>query len=149
MATLTLTWDYRVTINGRDLVLTSPAAAPTVTLSEVYELDRTLPTATTLVLWDAAAPSGVPTTFDFLYVLSSQDAYLELTCNEGNANERVFAVPLTANLPFTLFRDDAYYNFTAGPTGDAFAGSLDVIDYVRIRNVSGSTANLSLLVGKT
>ena len=148
MATLTINWDYRVTINGRELALMQPSTAPTITLATAYELERTLATATTLVLWDATA-AGQPSSFDFLYVLTSQDCYLEFTCNNADANERVFALPTKAGIPFVLGRDDAYYNFTAGPAGDVYAGSLDVIDYLRIRNVSGTTANLSVVIGKT
>lgn len=149
MATLTLTWDHRITLNGREYVFQSPTTPPTLSLSELHTQTFSLATATTVILWDptlASVPSE-PTSFDFLYALASQACFLELTCNEDDANERVFVVPLKADIPFLLGADDAFYNFTA--TGDAYAGALDVIDRLRLRNQSGSTATVTVALGKT
>lgn len=149
MATLTLTWDHRITLNGRTYVFQSPTTPPTLTLTQLKADTLSLATATTIVLWDPTL-SGVPSepsSLDFLYVLASQACFLELSCNEDDANERTFAVPIAANIPFVLGADDAFYNFTTG--GDTFAGSLDVIDRLRLRNQSGSTATVTYAVGKT
>lgn len=149
MASLTLTWDFRITLNGKDYAFLSPSTPPTISLSHLDEQTRTLADTTTIVLWDptlSAVPSE-PTTMDFFYCLTSVACVLELTCNEDDANDRVFAVPIAANIPFILGADESYYNFTA--SGDAYAGLVDVIDKIRLRNQSGASGTVTWAVGKT
>lgn len=101
----------------------------------VYEFNRNLATATTWDVWTA----GVATIsdWDVLYVESDYDVNIELTCDYGNeVGTVVFAKTIKASCPLMLTHDDALAIYTAN-----FAtGSADVIDRIRIRNTSGSTA---------
>jgi hypothetical protein len=148
MATLTATWDFRVTLGGEEIVLASPSVPPTLSLSTLQKCTTTLATSTNATIFQPNV-LATPGAFDFFYYLGDQDAYLELTCNNTDANERVFAVPAKANFPFVLWRDDAFYNFTAGPSGNALAGVLDVIDLIRVYQTSGSTMTYTYAAGQT
>lgn len=148
MATLTAAWDFRVTLGGEEIVMGTPATAPTLTLTEINKFTTTLATATNSTIYTPSV-SGQPSAWDLLYYIGDKDAYLEFTCNNGDAQERVFAVPTKANFPFLLFRDDAFYNYTAGPAGNALAGVLDVLDLVRVYQTSGATMTFTFAVAKT
>lgn len=150
-ALLTVKWDHRITLNGEEYVMSSPSTPPTRTLSSLDKYTDTIAAGTTKQIWNPVASNQplAPSAFDYLYALASVAMFLELTCNDGDANERVFAVPLAAGFPFALYADDAFYNFTAGPAGDAFAGTLDVIDHVRIKNAGASDGLLTWAIGKS
>jgi len=98
--------------------------------------------AATVTVYDPTNDAGVPADFDALYLLSDETVSLEMTCNEGDANEALFVVELTADLPFVLFSDASTY----GATPD-LSGTADVIDKLRVKNSSGSTATIRLFLG--
>ena len=148
MATFTATWDMRVTLGGEEVALVSPRVPPTISLSVGGKFTATLASAANLTIYSPGV-IGLSSGFDVFYYIGDQDAYLEFTCNNGDANERVFALPTKANFPFLLFRDDAFYNFTAGPSGNALLGVLDVLDLVRVYQTSGVTMNFTTFVGQT
>jgi len=102
------------------------------------DIQTTLASAT-LVLWDPTNNTGqLPTTFALLVLWSDQDVEIELTINEGDANEELNSFRLAGGAPpFMLGADDAFYNHSAS---DAFAGSLDVIDKIRVKETNGNTA---------
>lgn len=95
-----------------------------------------LATSTTITLWDS---SESITNFDFLWFQADQDLYCEVTADRGaEVGTVVFGFIVESNTPFRLIYDDALANFTAN-----FAtGTADVIDRIRLRNVSGTTANI-------
>jgi len=80
--------------------------------------------------------------FDFLYIISSQNIMLELTTDLNNGvGDEVYTLPLLANMPFILGRDDSYANYSAGFAG----GTLDTIERIRASNTSGSTAEVRIV----
>lgn len=86
--------------------------------------------------------TGAPADFDFLYVISTQDIMLELTTDiNGTVGDELYTVPLLANVPFILARDDSYAGYTAGFA----AGTLDTIERIRASNISGSTAEVRVV----
>lgn len=95
----------------------------------------TLATSTTLDLWTSA---DVLTNFDYVWIEADQDLYIEWTCDRGGeVGTVVFGDIMEANTPWDRFYDDALALYTAN-----FAtGTADVVDRIRLRNVSGSTAN--------
>jgi hypothetical protein len=148
---LTLRYDFSVTAGGREVHIASPTPPATVTLdTEPSLVTYAIAADGTVVLWNPTLASTPAEQSDFkiLILLTDVDVDIELTCNEGDADERVFAVRLAAGIPLVLGADDAYYNFTAGPAGDAFAGTLDVIDKIRALNTSSSdVAHVTRLIG--
>lgn len=99
-----------------------------------------LATATTLILWRSDEPI---TNFDFFWLKADQDLYIELTCDYGaEVGTEEFAFTWEANMPFRLIYDDALALYTTN-----FAAlTADVIDRIRVRNVSGTTASIEFCV---
>lgn len=102
----------------------------------IHDQTVTLATATTTTLFNDTEDIA---DFDFLFIVSTQDVYLELTTDLDNSvGDELYTLPLTANVPFVLARDDSYANYTANFGG----GTLDTIERIRCRNISGSTATI-------
>jgi hypothetical protein len=102
----------------------------------LFDVRQSLANNTTTVLFDDTE-SAHPADFDFLFIVSTQDIYLELTTDQNaGVGDELYTLPLAANVPFVLARDDSYANYTANFGG----GTLDTIERIRARNISGSTA---------
>lgn len=102
---------------------------------QVIDKRFTLATATTLDLWTSA---DAVTNFEYVFIESDQDIYVEWTCDRGGeVGTVVFADEIKAYTPWDRLYDDAIALHTAN-----FAtGTEDVVDRIRLRNVSGTTAN--------
>lgn len=98
-------------------------------LVRLKEINTTIASDATVTLWDPTDPSEDVDTFDVLFLVADGALDLELVANNGDANEELFTVRLQANTPFVLGADDSYYNHSAN---NAFGGSLDVIDLLRV-----------------
>ena len=97
--------------------------------------------STTTVVWDPTnIANGDPADFDLLVLVSSVSLELEMTCNEGHADEELIHVVLAASTPFMLGADDARYTYTT----DAFAGTLDVLDKIRVKEVNAVAGTLEI-----
>lgn len=144
MATLNVWKSYELTIDGEQLIGGSRAAPVQVTVDgKRAELYRSLATATTWDVWDATDAEEALANFDYLFIESDQNVFVELTVDKGGeVGTVVFAIEIQANKPFDLFADDAMANYTA----DFATGTEDVIERIRIRNNSGSTAGVRVLL---
>lgn len=143
MATLNVWQAYELTDNGVQIVGGSRAASKQITVAgQRKEAEKSLATATTWDVWTTGSSEPL-TDFDFLWVESDKNVLLELTVDQNNGvGTVVFAIEVQANVPFLLCADDAMANYTAN-----FAtGTEDVIDKIRIRNVSGQTAIVRVLL---
>ena len=112
------------------------------TSAEIDSLEKAVVKETTVnnataTLWDAAAAGEVATAFDFC-VLLCLDATVdvELTCNNGDANEALFTIRLRPDVPVPIPANFSEYN----PGG--FGGSDDVIDLIRVRENNTATARV-------
>lgn len=143
MATLYRYLAYELTVDGETIAGGSHSAASQVTVDgKRAELVKSLATATTWDVWEAGSEEPL-SDFDYLFVEADQNVLLELTCDKGNeVGTVVFAKEIPASKPFDLITDDAM----AAHTADFGAGTEDVIDRLRIRNVSGSTATVRVLL---
>lgn len=116
-------------------------------LASLQNLDskrRQIADAATLVLWDAN-DFAIPATFAFLALWADGQLEVELTTGEGEVTEELSSFRLAANVPFMLGADDGYRNHSAS---DAYAGTLDVIDKIRIKNISGATVTYNLVISE-
>ena len=96
----------------------------------------------TKTLWDPTTDaSEAVSDFDLLIAIADGNLDLEMTCNEGNANEQIGVVRLTDQLPFMLGADDSYFGATQGVTG-----TLDVIDKLVVLEPSTAAKKLRLLM---
>ena len=106
-------------------------------LSTKHDIQTTA-SSSTVVVWDPTAWTGfVPASFDVFFVVVDNDCEIELTTNEGDANEELNSFALKADVPFVLGDDASYYNHSAS---NAWGGTVDVIDKIRIRETAGNTA---------
>lgn len=138
MAVLDLYQYAEMEVNGVKLRLGSRANPEEITVDGyVKDSTKSLLTATTWDVWITGAEEPL-TNFDFLWVESDKAVFLELVVDTDNSVGREdIAIQIQAGVPFCLASDDAMALHTVD-----FAGTEteDVIDAVRVRNVSGSTA---------
>ena len=112
------------------------------TLNELSTQEITVDASTTTVVWDPTNWSNYPISdFDFLCIVSTIDLDMELTCNEGDSNEELFTVRLSKDLPFMLPSNVSYYNHSSN---DAFGGTADVIDKIRVQESNGTAGKIFL-----
>lgn len=141
--TIKLISNFTVAVNGV-YVMNGSTAPTSITAASGLVFDRTLTIANgaTAVLWDAAAATNV-TDFDFLWITSDQNIQIELNTDQNNSiGDEFGTVTVGPNAPLVLASDDSYANYTAN-----FAtGTLDVIDRIRAKNSSGSTANVHIFL---
>lgn len=103
----------------------------------------TLAADATQIVWDPTVESTeAAADFDFLALISDGVLDLEKTTNEGDANEVLQTVRLTADLPYMLGADDSYY----GATG-ALGGTLNVIDKLRVDEPASAARTLTVIIG--
>ena len=116
-----------------------------MTATAWVERDYSIADATTQNAWDPlAVDNEVVSDFDLLIVRSDQTVHLEEVVDDGGeVGKVVFSQPIVKDLPFMLGADDSYANPGAD---DAFSGTLDLIERLRIRNDSGSTAAVKIIL---
>lgn len=143
MGTLNVFQAYELTIDGEQLVGGSRSAPVQITVDgKRKEWYRSLATATTAVVWNGTSTDEPISDFDFLFIESDQNLILELTTDVGNeVGDEKYAVEVQANRPLMLCSDDAYAAYTSISSCTA-----DVIDKVQVRNVSGTTASVRVLL---
>lgn len=129
-------------IGGEPIVRGSRSAPIAISVDGVtQEFHKQVLTTAIWNVWQAGG--DVIPDFDYLWIETDQDVELELTCDfSGNVGTVVFAFSVKSGRPFDLLSDDAWANYTA----NFASGTLDVIDRIRIKNTSGSTANIRVLL---
>jgi hypothetical protein len=146
MATLTIRHDIDVVLGGEVIRLTNASTPPTLTVTKKVDNVYTLADTTTIIVWDPTLPSvpvGV-TDFKLLYILSDAQVYLEAVGSKA-LTPSFSSIPIAANVPLVLGADDTYINYTVA-SADIYTGTLGVINRLRIRNVSGSTATIRVVL---
>jgi len=107
------------------------------------EWRSSLATSTTALVWDAAVSGEPITDFDICWIKSDQNLLVEFTI-DSNATygTNIHTVQILADEPRVIVRDDMVANATAN-----FAtGTTDLCDRIRVRNTSGSTAIVDILL---
>lgn len=129
-------------IRGGDRI--NPVSVATVS-GPYIDLHKALADSTTWDAWTGGDSDSALSAFDFLWIESDLDVFLELTVdqNAGVGREEI-AFTLLAGVPFILGSNVGKANYTA----DFAAGSDDVIDRIRIRNENGDdeTANIRVFM---
>ena len=139
-----ITVETRIILNiqGRKIVL--PFVARSTSLTEIRQEHLAIEADATQVVWNPTVTGDSISDFKFLALVSDGDLDVEFTANEGDANEEIGTVRLTDGLPYMLGADDSYYNHSAS---DAFAGTLDVIDKIRIDEPASAARVLTFIIG--
>jgi len=123
-------------------------SVPTKTISSLTKLVKreiSLDTATTLVFWDPLATTvDVMQDFDFLFVWTDGDVYLERIVDDGGeVGKVVYADKVGKDTPLMMSADDAFANVGAD---DAFSGTADLIERLGLRNDSGATRKITVIM---
>ena len=129
--------------SGRQVTFGSRASAYSITVDGLFDtIDMSLATATTSLVWESGSDGSNVTNFDVLWVLSTQNLEVELTIDKNGSaatpGPTIIVHQVQANVPLILTSDDFY----AAPTAAYAAGTEDVCDRIRFRNISGSTATI-------
>lgn len=96
-------------------------------------------TATTL--WDTGSGLDGVGDFKLAVLYSDQPVHLELTANNGDANEELSSIPLAKNTALVLGADDSFSNHSAN---DAFSGTLSVINRIRVLENNSVNATVTM-----
>jgi hypothetical protein len=113
-------------------------------MNEYYEMQIDVASQTTVVVWNPTVTGHPMADFDRLILMSDKALEVELTIGEGEATEELISFRLTPNIPFILGADDAYRNHSAS---DVFAGTLDVIEKIRVKEINQVAAKLTVIMG--
>ena len=144
MATLNVYQAFDMTVSGVTVARGSRSAPTAITVvGQKKEWNRSLANNTPALVWDGTDTNEPMAEFDFLYIKADQDLLVEFTCDKGGEVGTVlFARKVLASEPVMILHDDAMALYTA-----AFAtGTADVIDRIRVRNTSGSTAVIDIVL---
>lgn len=113
-------------------------------LTEIRTETLAIAADATQVVWNPTVTGDAISDFKFLAIMADGAVDVELTTNEGDANEELATNRLTKDLPLLLGSDDSFYNHSAS---DAFSGTLDVIDKIRIDEPESSAKVLTFIIG--
>ena len=94
-----------------------------------------------VTLWDPTVAGVGIANFDLMVLSTDVEVQVEMTVNEGHADEELNSFTLAANTSMVLGSDDAYYNHSAS---DVWGGSADVIDKIRIKEENSVAATVVL-----
>ena len=145
-ATIALTVETVVT-DTQGAVATYRYAKTITALGEMKRQEVSVGAGVTAIVWNPTVDtSELCESFSFLEMEASVDMEAELTINEAHANEELISLRLAAGVPLILGSNAAFYNHSAS---DIYAGTLDVIDKIRVKNTGASAGTLFFLIAKT
>ena len=135
-----------LTITDTDSAVKPIVTTNTTSYTSYEEKEYVIAATTNKVVWDTATATTDSTEtasdFDFLYIKSSGNCDVELVTDvDGDVGNEAGTVRVVSGIPLVLGADDSYANVTGV---DALAGTLDVIDYIRVRNPG--TASITVRV---
>lgn len=142
MPDATMQIDTQVTITDTKGVATKyPISTPAIaSQKEILRMEIDVPAEATVIVWDPNNWTGFPVTaFQAILFWSDQPLLLEEVCNEGDSNAETNLIELSIDTPYILGSNKSTFN-RDGPSIDAFAGTNDVIDRIRVKNESTTNA---------
>lgn len=127
-----------------EIIFAQPTFVPTIELAAKTVRSVTqLEAGTAKTIWDPVnAPLGLPTDFGFLLLSADVLTHVEFTCEEGDADERLFVKTLFPNIPYMLGSSASFFDFTT----DAFAGTAGNINRIRAL-APDDDAVLTMIIG--
>lgn len=135
---------FETVINGRAIDGGSRSDYQEKTISDPY-FDKTwsIPIDTTIDAWGFSGVDESLSDFDYCFIQSDKSGlYAEFTVdNNATYGTEVFALGIGTIIPLILPTNAAYANYTA----DFAAGTIDVIDKIRLRNPTPNAAGTALV----
>ena len=115
-----------------------------ITYTSIRDVEYVIAASSTVIVWNPTNDNADSVTdFDVMILLADKDLRIELTTNEGDANEELSSLTLTAGVPMMFGSDNSYYNHSAS---DVYAGTLDVIDKIRVKELAAVASNLRIIL---
>ena len=114
--------------------------------SEIFKQEFDLASDGTQIIWDPTNWTGFQVTkFNRMILVADGVVDVEMTTNEGevSGNEELATIRLARNIPFILGADDSYYNHSAS---DAFGGTLDVINKIRVDEPNSAARKITMIL---
>lgn len=146
-ATVNLTQAVNATIKGAKIELGSKSTPVVLTLSEDNYIDyiQTLANNITFLAWESLSTYYTVTSFSLLVIQPTEDLLVELSCDkDADFGTRQIVLKARADFPLILTSDFSIANHAT----NFGSGTDDVIDRVRIRNVSGSSNDVRIIIAK-
>lgn len=147
--TIEVTTTIKVTDSDLDGATVAPLIKVKKTVSQIndYQGPRRfrLANQTPQVMWDVVSDPETVTTFRLLQIWTDGTVDLELTTNEGDADQELATVRLTPDSMYALGDEASWDGHGAD---DAFTGTLDKIEKIRVREALGGTANVWMLIAE-
>lgn len=143
-ATMSVLSNVSGTIAGQALSIGSRTTPATFSLtSDIYsDENTTVANGSTATLFQSGSTGEAVTAFEYGVLLSTKDLLLEITCDQDNSVGRHYLIfKVRANVPFHIPRSYSKANYDG-----AFGGTDDNIDKIRVKNASGESASVRLLL---
>jgi hypothetical protein len=143
-ATMSVLSNVSGTISGQTVSIGSRTTPATFALvSDIYS-DEAISVANdaTATLFQSGSTGESVAAFGYGVVLSTKDVLLEITCDQDNSVGRHYMIfKVRANIPFHIPRSYSKANYDG-----SFGGTDDNIDKIRVKNSSGESATVRLLL---
>jgi len=116
-------------------------------ITEIRNQEIVIPISTTITLWDTSDTSENIKTLAYAYLQNNSAGTLEyefVVDDDGSVGEELHTGVIPAGGHVDLLSNIAYANHSAG---DAFAGTKDVIERIRIKEPNGVVGSLHFILG--
>ncbi len=128
--------------------VTKTIAIPTTlsSRSKPEERDYTIAADATQLCWDpTAVATENPSSFSFLLIWSDGNVDVEFVTDDGgDVGKIIWSQRVVKDVPLILGADDSYA--AAAPGDDIFAGTLDVIERIRIKDASSAERKVKVIL---
>lgn len=119
------------------------------TITEIRNQEIVLAASSTITLWNTADTSENINTLRYCYIQNTGTGSLEVEFvvdDDASVGEELHTVELPSGAHHTLFSGVAYANHSAG---DAFGGTKDVIERIRVKEPNASAGAVRFVLGGT
>jgi hypothetical protein len=119
------------------------------TIAEVKDKEISIAASTIVTIWDTSAASENIKTLTFCLIKNTGTNTIEVELvvdDDDSIGEEINTVVIPTKGHYILMSGASYANHSAG---DAFAGTLDLIERIRIKEPNGVNANVNFILGGT
>jgi hypothetical protein len=117
------------------------------TITEVKDKEISITASSIITIWDTSSSSENIKTLTFCLIKNTgpNTIEVEFTVDDGDdVGEEFNTVVIPSKGSHVLMSGSSYANHNAG---DAFAGTLDLIEKIRIKEPNGVNANINFILG--
>lgn len=115
-------------------------------VTEIKNKEIIVAASATITVWDISDSSENITSLSFFKIFNNgaNSIEIELTVDGGNeVGEELHTATIPSKSTYIVTSNAAYANHSAG---DAFAGTIDAIEKIRVKEPNGVSANINLII---